>query len=159
MQACRTPERARYAPSLTPQTGQEALAYRSFRPIPPSMQAPTAVACTPTTGLFALQGPGRPRHKEWKWMSISAKRINGMPFSPFLPETEAGGGEPFVVHPLSSHSLTSGGFFAAIGSVIPTLRALLVKPLLPRHPSQNPQLSVAEQHSPKLQCVTSCSIS
>lgn len=91
MQAHRTPERARYAPSLTPQTGQEALAYRSFGPLHPSMQAPTAVAYTPTTGLFALQGPGRSRHKEWKWMSISAKRINGMPFSPFLPETEAGG--------------------------------------------------------------------
>ena len=100
MPAHRTPEMARFAPSLTPQTGQEALAYRSLGPLHPSMQAPTAVACTPTTGLFALQGPGRSRHKEWKWMSISAKRLNGMPFSPFLPVTEAGGGEPFAVPPL-----------------------------------------------------------
>lgn len=91
MQARRTPERARFAPSLTPQTGLEALAYRSFGPIHPAMQAPTAVACTPIIGLFALQGPDRSRHKEWKWMSISAKRTNGMPFSPFLPETEAEG--------------------------------------------------------------------
>gem|GEM_PF-3652623 len=38
------------------------------------MQAPAAVACTAIIGLFALQGPGHSRHKEWKWMSISAKR-------------------------------------------------------------------------------------
>ncbi len=54
-----------------------------------------------------------------------------MPFSPLAPETEAGGGEPFALDALSSHGLISGGFFAAIGSVIQTLRALLVEPLLP----------------------------
>lgn len=90
-------------------------------------------------------------------MSISTKRLNGMPFSPFLPETEAGGGEPFAVHPLSSHGLTSGGFFAAIGTFTPTLRALLVKPLFPLTRLKNhqkrwanlirPQLSVAKQRS------------
>lgn len=85
-------------------------------------------------------------------MSISAKRTNGMPFRPLAPETEAGGGEPFALDALSSHGLTSGGFFAAIGSVIPTHRALLVKPLLPHHPSQKPQKSVGESDSPTVKC-------
>lgn len=71
-----------------------------------------------------------------------------MPFSQLAPETEAGGGEPFAVHPLSSHGLTSGSFFAAIGTFPPTLRALLVKPF-PPHPSQKAPLGVANQLSPQ----------
>lgn len=114
------------------------------------MQAPTAVACTPIIGLFAFQVPNRFRLEEWKWMSIPAKRINGMPFRPLAPETEAGGGEPFALDALSSHSLTSSGFFAAIGSFIQTLRALLVKPLLSHPQSQKPPKAVGESDSPQL---------
>ena len=75
-----------------------------------------------------------------------------MPFSPLALETEAGGGEPFALDALSSHGLTSGGFFAAVGSVIQTLRALLVKPLLPPHPSQKPPKTVGESDSPTIKC-------
>ena len=41
-------------------------------------------------------------------------------FALLLPKPRREGREPFAVHALSSHGLTSGGFFAAIGSVHPT---------------------------------------